>query len=359
MRDLADSRTAPASSSEDWLVSERVDFWGVAAGGGVLLLLMALVLAWHGERELAAADIILGELHLGATYGAIVRRGLWRRMPVELLLAPIAIVAATYALAWNDRAVLLTTLVLYLGAWHRGRQTLGIARHYQRRAGGPVSAAHRVLLQAAFYLPMIATVAYYTSVAPDHEGEPFHQLSLSPDPLCALAMLAGASVLAYLALTLGRTALPRRAHPEDRGPGAARPVVHPGERWLVVANALGFGSAYVLGAGNSWFVLVLAIHHEVQYLFFTYARARLSPAGCRHSRPDPGVAAASWRGRAGAEAARMGRFAVWPVLGLGSWMLCTMTGVGGLEPFLTAGLLGHYWLDGRIWNARARRMSSV
>jgi hypothetical protein len=331
---LAESPTAPPSSRA-WLVSERVDFWGVAAGGGVLLLLMALVLAWHGERELAAADIILGELHLGATYGAIVGRGLWRRMPVELLLVPLAIVAATYALAWHDRAVLLTTIVLYLGAWHRGRQTLGIARHYQRRAGGPVSAPHRFLLQAAFYLPMIATVAYYTSIAPDHEGEPFHQLSVPPDILWALAMLAGASVLAYLALTLGRTALPRREHPEDLG--AAEPVVHPGERWLVVANALGFGSAYVLGAGNSWFVLVLAIHHEVQYLFFTYALAR-SP---------------------GAEVRRVARFAVWPVLGLGSWALCTMTGVGGLEPFLTAGLLGHYWLDGRIWNARARRMSSV
>ncbi len=340
MRLTAEARV---SSPGVWLVSERADFWGVAAGGGALLLLMALVLAWHGERELAAADIILGELHLGATYGAIVRRRLWRRMPVELLLVPLAIVAATYALSWNDRAVLLTTVVLYLGAWHRGRQTLGIARHYQRRAGGPVSAPHRWLLQAAFYLPMIATVAYYTSIAPDHEGEPFHQLSLSPDLLWALAMLAALSVLAYLALTIGRTTLPRRDHPEDLTP--SQPVVHPGERWLVVANALGFGSAYVLGAGNSWFVLVLAIHHEVQYLFFTYALARGTPSS---------------RGRgAVVEVGRLARFAVWPVLGLASWAACTMTGIGGLEPFLTAGLLGHYWLDGRIWNARARRLATV
>jgi hypothetical protein len=257
---------------------------------------------------------------------------------------PLAIVAATYALSWNDRAVLLTTIVLYVGAWHRGRQTLGIARHYQRRAGGPVSAPHRWLLQAAFYLPMIATVAYYTSIAPDHEGEPFHQLSLSPDLLWALAMLAGLSVLAYLALTIGRTTLPWRDHPEE-DLGATQPVVHPGERWLVVANALGFGSAYVLGAGNSWFVLVLAIHHEVQYLFFTYALARGTPSS----------------GGSGAvvEVGRLARFAVWPVLGLASWAACTMTGIGGLEPFLTAGLLAHYWLDGRIWNARARRVASV
>ena len=29
-----------------------------------------------------------------------------------------------------------------------------------------------------------------------------------------------------------------------------------------------------------------------------------------------------------------------------------------LEPFLTAGLLAHYWLDGRIWSARARLLAA-
>ncbi len=197
-------------SSGPWLFSARADFWGAAAGGGVLLAALALVLAWRGDRELSVADIVLGELHLGATYDAIVRRRLWVRMPVDVLVMPLAIVAATYLLILNDHALLVTTTVLYLGAWHRGRQALGIARHYQRRAGGPVSPAHRWLLSAAFYLPMIAAVAYYTSTAPDHEGEPFHQLALGPDVLWALAGLAGAGVLAYLALTIGRVAVPGR-----------------------------------------------------------------------------------------------------------------------------------------------------
>jgi hypothetical protein len=118
-------------------------------------------------------------------------------------------------------------------------------------------------------------------------------------------------------------------------------IVHPAERWLVVANAVAFGSAYVLGAWSASFILVLAIHHEVQYLYFTYAVARRADPS-----PSHGVAL---------ELRRLARFAVWPAIGLASWAVCTYSGAEALQPFLTAGLLGHYWLDGRIWTARARR----
>jgi hypothetical protein len=335
---------AGSSSAGPWLLSARADFWVAAAGGGVLLAAMALSLAWQGVGELSAADIILGELHLGATYDAIVRRRLWLRMPLDVLVIPLAIIVGTYLLVLNDQALVVTTTVLYLGAWHRGRQALGIARHYQRGVGGPVSRQHRWLLSAAVYLPMISAVAYYTSMTPDHEGEPFHRLALSPDVLWALAAAAGVGVVAYLALTIGRTAGARN-EPRGTTGGAPRAVIHPGERWLVLAHVVGFGSAYVLGAWNSGFVLILAIHHEVQYLFFTYAVARRGPGSGGRS--------------AIAEAGRLARFAVWPLLGLASWAACKLSGISGLEPFLTAGLLGHYWLDGRIWNARARRMGSL
>jgi hypothetical protein len=327
-------RPRPAVARDPWLFSERADFWLASAGGGVLLIVLALVLLWHGDRELSAADILLGELHLGATYAAIARRGLWHRMPLEVLAIPVAIVVATYVLLLNEGALLVTTVVLYVGAWHRGRQNLGIARHYQRRAGGPVSSLHRWLLASALYLPMMAAVAYYTSTAPTHEGDAFHGLSIGPQVLWGLASAAASSVVVYLGWTIGRTAIP--------GPEPA--AVHPGERWLVLGNALGFGSAYVLGAWTASFVLGLAIHHEVQYLYFTYAMARRTEA-------------ASGKG-IGPEARRLVRFALWPAIGLASWALCTASGVDGLEPFLTAGLLAHYWLDGRIWTARARRLGS-
>jgi hypothetical protein len=329
------------SLSGAWLGSERADFWIVSAGGGALLIVMALVLSWHGDRELSVADLLLGELHLGATYEAIVRRHLWRRMPLDVLAIPLAIVVATYILLLNDGALLVTTMVLYFGAWHRGRQNLGIARHYQRRTGGPVSSQHGWLLSASFHLPMIAGVAYFTSTAPSYEGDPFHGLSLGPEVTWGLASGAAVSVVAYVAWTIGRTAAPGSGPPGATGHGG----VHPGERWLVVANALGVGSAYVLGAWAASYALVLAIHHEVQYLYFAYAVARAGEAS-----GGPGLAT---------EARRLARFALWPAIGLTSWAMCKTSGLDVLEPFLTAGLLGHYWLDGRIWTARARRLEAV
>jgi hypothetical protein len=336
---MARSRDAPWPP-QTWLLSERADFWAVSAGGGALLIAIALVLVYRGDHELSLADVLLGELHLGATYDAIVRRRLWHRMPLDVLVMPLAIVVGTYLLLLNDGSLFVTTIVLYLGAWHRGRQSLGIARHYQRRVAGAVAHPQRWLLGAAFYLPMIAAVAYYTSTAPSHEGEAFHALSLSPDVLGALAAVAAASVVAYLIWTVGRTAVagdgPRSQH--------VAALVHPCERWLVLTNALGFGSAYVLGAWSSSFVLVHAIHHEVQYLYFTYAVARRAEV----STVQAGTS----------EIRRLVRFAIWPTIGLGSWAVCKVSGLGALEPFLTAGLLGHYWLDGRIWTARARRLSA-
>jgi hypothetical protein len=303
---------------------------------------MGLVLLWHGNRELDAADLLLSELHLGATYEAIVRRRLWRRMPLDVLAMPLVIVIATYALVLNGWTLLVTTTILYLGAWHRGRQNLGIARYYQRRVGGSASARHRWLVSAAFYLPMLAAVAYFTSTAPSHEGEPFHGLSLDPRLLWGLGGLAAASVLVYLGWTIGRTA------PTGDALGTAigyrSPVVHPAERWLVLANAVAFGSAYVLGAWSASFVLVLAVHHEVQYLYFTYAVARRAVARGHGVMP---------------ELRRLTRFAVWPAIGLASWLACMHFGSDALLPFLTAGLLAHYWLDGRIWTARARRLATV
>ena len=89
----------------------------------------------------------------------------------------------------------------------------------------------------------------------------------------------------------------------------------------------GFGSAYVLGAWTASFVLVLAVHHEVQYLYVTDAVARRAE-GSR----DRGVAP---------ELRRLAGFAVWPAIGLASWAACAFSGLDALLPFLTAGLLGH------------------
>jgi hypothetical protein len=311
-----------------WLVSGAADFWLACAGGGLLLVVLALVVHWHGDRELDTADLLLSELHLGATYDAVARGRLWRRMPFDVLIVPLAIMAATYTLMLGGYPILVTTAIVYLAAWHRGRQNLGIARYYQARAGDPVSAGHRWRFRAAIYLPMAASVAFFTSTSPLHEGEEYVGLALEPEILWALGGLAVASVAAYLVWTAGRHGR-----------------VHPGERWLVVANAVAFGSAYVLGAWAVSFLLVLVLHHEVQYLYFTYAMARRS-AGARLR-------------DLGAELRLLASFAVWPTVGLASWAVCKISELPWLTPFLVGGLLCHYWLDGRIWTARARRLAGL
>ena len=154
-----------------WLISRAGDFWLACAGGGSLLVAMALVLQWHGNRELDTADLLLSELHLGATYDAVVRGRLWRRMPFDVVAVPFAIVIATYALMLGGHSIFVTSAVLYLAAWHRGRQNFGIARYYQARLGGALSSAHEHLFRAAIYLPMLAGVLYFTNTSFLYEGE--------------------------------------------------------------------------------------------------------------------------------------------------------------------------------------------
>jgi hypothetical protein len=220
----------------------------------------------------------------------------------------------------------VTTVVLYVAVWHRARQNLGVARWYQVRVGGPVSALHRRLFRAAIYLPMAAGAVYFANTSPLYEGDEYVGLSIDPAHVEALGLAAVVVVAAYLAFAMRH-----------------RTRIHPGERWIVIANAVAFGSSYVLGAWSASFIFVLTVQHEVQYLYFTYAQAR--GGGDAH-----GV---------GRELRRLAAFAVWPVLGLTSWALCQLTDAPWVGPFLVSGLLCHYWLDGRIWTPRARRLAGA
>jgi len=291
-------------------------------------VLMAVVLNWHGNRALDAADLLLSELHLGATYDAVIRGRLWRRMPLDVLIVPLCIVAVTVALMASEQAMLLTTVTLYLAAWHRGRQNFGIARYYQVRNGGASSAVHDRLFRAAIYLPMAAGVLYFTSTSFLHEGQEYLSIDVDPGFIRALGVLAVAGLVAYLAYTV-------RNHER----------IHPGERWLVLANALAFGSAYVLGAWSVSFILVLVVHHEVQYLYFTYAMARRSTF--------------SSLGHASGELRLFASFLIWPAIGLATWAICQRLEAAWVPAFLISGLLIHYWLDGRIWTRRARALAAA
>ena len=210
-----------------------------------------------------------------------------------------------------------------------GPTKLGVARFYQGGVGGPASRLHEVLFRGAIYLPMLASALAYTQLAPaKYEGEPYVALSVGAEMTWTVGLAAVLWVITYFTWTTLRQ---RRVDRVRFTPDKTEIRIHPGEWWTVLAHGVAFGSGYVLGASNVSFLLVLAVHHEVQYLYFTYAMAR-RPESFRtvHTaaidRATKGFDLRdSWEDARGLrELKRTASFLVWPVIGyigaiVGGW----------------------------------------
>jgi hypothetical protein len=351
-------RDPRVSEERLWLFSRRADFWLACGGASAGLLAAILLIFVHGNHELDALDFVLSEFHLGATYDAVVRRRLWRRLPMDVLVVPLMILAFTYSLSMNGDAVLLTSIAMYAAVWHRGRQSLGVARFYQRSMGGPASPVHNRLFHGAVYLPMLAALLAYTHLAPlEYEGDPYFALNPGAEVTSVVVIAAAVWVALYLAWTLWRN----HVEPLMTAVHNSGIPVHPGECWVVLAHAVAFGSGYVLGASDASFLLVLAVHHEVQYLYFTYAMARHSAGLNVVRKPDNDLAmkglqseplnrdGQAWLSEVGHAAS----FAVWPVIGFVGAIVGGWSKLQWLGPLGMGGLYCHYWLDGRIWTRRS------
>ena len=341
--DALSNQTRAMSEPRRWLISERADFWLASAGASGGLLAAVALIFLCGDRAIDWLDLVLSELHLGATYDAIARRRLWRRLPVDVLVIPLVIILATYALMKTGQSVVLTSIAMYAAIWHRGRQSLGVGRFYQRQADGPLSPLHRWLFAGAVYSPMVAAICLYSHLAPEeYEGEPYYAISPGAVIAWGVGLLALSWVVAYLIWTCKEN---RRYRDSHLNATQSMKTLHPGERWVVLAHAVAFGSAYVLGATNASFLLVLAVHHELQYLYFTYAMAR-RPMIAPEQQNSLGEASHS-------EVRFVASFALWPLIGLagaigGGWYQFQW-----LAPLGVGGLFCHYWLDGRIWTKRS------
>jgi hypothetical protein len=350
--------TRASSERPLWLVSRGGDFCLACGGASVGLLAAILVIYWNGDRELDAMDFVLSEFHLGATYDAIIRRRLWRHRQVDVVLIPLLILALTYALSIAGYAILLTSIGMYAAIWHRGRQSLGVARFYQRGMGGPASPVHNRLFQGAVYLPMLAALLAYAHLAPlEYEGEPYLALDLGAEITSVVAIAAAGWVIAYFGWTLWRS----RGKRLLTAPHNSEIRVHPGEWWVLLSHAVAFGSGYALGASNASFLLVLAVHHEVQYLYFAYAMSRRSAllTGANKSATD-GAMRHSYSTALSAreddvrfELKHAASFLVWPVIGFGGAVAGGWFAFEWLAPLGIGGLFCHYWLDGRIWTRRS------
>jgi hypothetical protein len=334
-----------------WLFSRRADFWLACGGASVGLLAAVLLIHWHGDREIDAVDFVLSEFHLGATYDAIARRQLWRARRIDILLIPLLILSLTYWLSISGQTILLASITMYAAVWHRGRQSLGVARFYQRAIGGPASPMHAILFRGAIYLPMLAAMLAYTHLAPsEYDGEPYFALSLSAGVTSMVGLTAVVWAIAYLSWVGLRARNLSCAHEN---------TVHPGEWWVVLAHAVAFASGYVLGATNASYLLVLAVHHEIQYISFTCAMARrtknfqsLAIHSAIHGVYSKNLCSVGRRFRA--ELSFIGSFFFWPVIGFGGAVAGSWLNSPVLAPLGVGGLFCHYWLDGRIWTRGVR-----
>ena len=232
----------------------------------------------------------------------------------------------------SGQAVLLTSIAMYAAVWHRGRQSLGVARFYQRGMGGPASPVHDRLFQGAIYLPMLAALLAYANLAPlEYEGEPYFALNLGAEVAAVAVIAAAVWLIAYFAWPLWRN----RAERLMTAPHNSGIRVHPGEHWVVVAHAVAFGSGYALGASNASFLLVLAVHHEVQYLYFAYAMSRRSAivsGACKSGtdgamRHSYSTALSAREDDVRFELKHAASFLVWPVIGFGE----RLSAVGSLS----------------------------
>jgi hypothetical protein len=320
-----------SSEQRLWLFSPGADFWLACGGASVGLLTAILLIFLRGDREIDALDFVLSEFHLGATYHAVIQRRLWRRLPVDVLLVPLVILAITYVFSMTGQTILLTSIAMYAAIWHRGRQSLGVARFYQRSIGGLALPPHNRLFHGAVYLPMLAAGLAYTHLAPlEYEGEPYLALNLGREVTSLVAIAAAGWVIAYFAWTLWQSRAERLAIASPNG----RIQIHPGEWWVVLAHAVAFGSSYVLGASNASYMLVLAVHHEVQYLYFAYAMSRRSALHSEAGKTETNRAmSASYptalckrEDAVRSELKHAASFLAWPVIGLaeqsraGGWL---------------------------------------
>jgi hypothetical protein len=201
---------------------------------------------------------------------------------------------------------------------------------------------------------MLATMLAYTYLAPaDHDGKPYFALNCG----AALTTLVGIAalfwVLAYCLWMFAQAENERRSNARQT---RERPI-HPAEGWVVMANAVAFGSGYVLGAANASYLLVLAVHHEVQYLYFAYAMARRpqsihAPNNAEIDGATRGLevrTSSQSKSAVRTELEHTASFLVWPVIGFAGAMAGAWLQLECLAPLGMGGLFCHYWLDGRIW----------
>ena len=100
--------SAPRTTAGTWLISRSGDFWLACAGGGTVLVAMAMVLQWHGDRELDTAELRRRVGERGRRVGQQHARGPDERDDAAIAIADLATRERPRHRIVDDRGALAT-----------------------------------------------------------------------------------------------------------------------------------------------------------------------------------------------------------------------------------------------------------
>ncbi len=258
--------------ADGWLRNPTFDLGLIA---GVLLLALAL-----GGAAFARPDVLgfviafdfwlLAYPHVASTYTRIAfdRHGV-RAHRFLLFGLPPLVLAATAALAWGGGLVALNTLYFYWQTHHYTKQSYGIARAYQRRAGAAAGARDLLTDGVVFAFPIWGMLHRAHQRPPVFYGSPLWS------PPVPRALVGAAAVLALSTLAAWTW--------REIEAGAARRT---GLVLFVLSHVVITMVSYLMipEVTRGW--LFLNIWHNAQYILFVWAaNARRFQGGVDPARP--------------------------------------------------------------------------
>jgi hypothetical protein len=247
-----------AAAPAGWIRDRTFDLWFIAGLAALALAVGATVIAAPALFMVVLfADIwLLGYHHVVATFTRLCfDRASAREHWALLTWIPLAILAGVILLVQTTGLWILTSVYLYWQWWHYTRQSYGVARIYQRKAGTVQSDDPRLHQLVMYGLPTWG-ILYRSHQDPgSFLGGP---LWVVPVPEIAVTVVAVATIL-----TLGWW-LATRVAAWQRG------ELPPAHTLYVLSHVVVFAVGYLAIDDLTVGWLVVNVWHNAQYLLFVW-----------------------------------------------------------------------------------------
>lgn len=314
-----------------WLRGPRFDA-GFIGGTAVVALGSALIVVSRPElfALVMVLDVwLLGYHHVISTFSRFLVDPATVRQHRDLLTWwPLGIAASVTAIGVGVGPWALATIYLYWQWFHYARQSWGIARAYERRAGGRLPESP-MLFAAIFTSVPLWGILHRSHQSPDR----FLLVDVWTVPVPGLVVdIAGAAALVLVAVGIGS-----RWRAWQRG---QLPVAH---SLMVVSHLVVFAFGYVVidDIDTGW--LAINIWHNTQYIAFVWH------VNNRQAADDPGLLH-----RLSGDGRLVPYLAVSVAASTAIYAVLGLTLAAAVTPIIVYQAINfhHYVVDGRIWRHR-------